>query len=631
MNVFSWRIGGAQGTGIDTAAMIFSRACAYAGYNVYGEREYHSNIKGMHSYFSVSVGVEKVRSVFEDVHLLAALDAETVVTHAWSVVSGGGIVFDSKVVGDAVESIPTLSSRLRRRVVEELRREGCEPTVEGVLELAERRGVKLIPLPYMELLRGLGGRLSDLIRASNVVAVAASAAVLKLSEKHLLKAVEAHFRGRRSLDLNLKVVKNLYPKLVSELGGAIGKTLPDVGVGEERYLVPGYVSAVLGKLAGGCRFQAYYPITPAQDECFFLESVENFRLIGGDCGSVVVVQSEDEISALGMALGAALTGVRAATATSGPGFSLMAETLGWAGMNEVPVVITLYQRCGPSTGMPTRREQGDALFAVFGGHGEFPRIVLASGDVEEAFYDAALALNLAERYQLPVIHLLDKALANSIQTIPKPRLEAVRIERGVLKDVPDSEYRRFELTETGVSPRAVIGGPKIFWNTGNEHDERGHVSEDPVLREEMMDKRMRKLGLAAAEIPEEEKVRMYGDGEAGLGLVGWGSTKGPILDAMELLKKEGVKSKFLQIRLIHPFPSGALRRFSREVERLVFVEQNYSGQLAKLAAMEAGVKPHHLIVKFSGRPFTPQELARAIGRALQTGEERVVSRGRWEA
>jgi len=632
----SWRIGGAQGTGIDSAALIFARACAYAGYHVYGEREYHSNIKGLHSYFNVVVDEKRVRSVMDKVHVLASLDAETIAIHAWSVTNEGVIIYDSHMAPERIDSIPTLSSRLKTEILERLRKEGFEDTIEGVLEEAKDRGVKLIPINYLELLREVGEKIGvekagDLMRANNILVVTASAAALQLNSEHLKRAVEERFRGRRELRLNLKVVEELYPRFRERLRGILGRILPDLKVREERYLLPGFASAALGKLVGGCRFQAYYPITPAQDESFLLEEWGTIRLRDGRESSMIVIQTEDEISALGMALGASLAGARSATATSGPGFSLMIEALGWAGMNEVPVVITLYQRCGPSTGMPTRHEQGDLLSAVFGGHGEFPKIVVASGDVEEAFYDAALALNYAERYQLPVIHLLDKCLANSIQTVPKLRVDSIRIKRRLLPQEEHGEYKRFKFTESGVSPMARLGDPHLFWGTGNEHDEFGHVTEDPVTRVMMMEKRMKKLRLAAEEIPEEEKVRVYGNDSAEVGIVGWGSTKGPILDAMEVLKEEGIRTRFVQVRMLYPFPSEPLRRFAKTVRKLIFVEQNYSGQLAKLAAMEAGIRPDNLILKFNGRSFSYQELAMMLKRALTTGEERIVSSRRWEA
>lgn len=251
-----------------------------------------------------------------------------------------------------------------------------------------------------------------------------------------------------------------------------------------------------------------------------------------------------------MAIGGALTGTRSATATSGPGFSLMAEALGWAGMNEVPIVVSLYQRAGPATGLPTRHEQGDLLFAIRAGHGEFPRVVFASGDIEESYYDSIKAFNFAEKFQMPVIHMLDKAIANSVTTCRIFDQNKVHIDRGsYLENISleslDSgrteHYRRFRFSEDNnyntidsISPRVPLRTENgIFWNTGDEHDEEGHISEDPNNRTTMMNKRMGKLKMALDEIDEEDKAILYGAKDPNaLIVISWGSTKGAILDAL---------------------------------------------------------------------------------------------------
>ncbi|MEK6569768.1 MAG: 2-oxoacid:acceptor oxidoreductase subunit alpha, partial [Bacteroidota bacterium] len=378
----------------------------------------------------------------------------------------------------------------------------------------------------------------------------------------------------------------------------------------------------LGKLAGGCTFQTYYPITPASDESVYLEAHETFKLTDGadsQEGSIVVVQTEDEIAAITMATGAALAGARAATATSGPGFSLMAEGMGWAGMNEVPVVITIYSRGGPATGLPTRHEQGDLLFALHAAHGEFPRLVLASGDMEEAFYDAARAFNYAEQFQTPVIHLVDKALANSTQTFPIFDTRRVPINRGKLLAQDElvtnggGPYRRFAFAEDGVSPRALLGTPgAVFWNTGDEHDEVGHISEDPENRDLMMEKRMRKLETAAEVIPLEEKVNFFGPKDAEATIVSWGTPKGAILDALDLLEAEGLKVNFLQVRLINPFPVGYVTHVLSRAKLKIDIEMNYSGQFASLVRQHTGIAMDHLVVKYNGRPISRDEVYESV-------------------
>jgi len=394
----------------------------------------------------------------------------------------------------------------------------------------------------------------------------------------------------------------------------------------------GTEAVALGKIVGGCRVQTYYPITPAADESEFIESHDNFSILdgaeGGKTGSVLVTQTEDEIAAITMATGAALTGARSATSTSGPGFSLMVEGLGWAGINEVPVVITHYQRGGPATGLPTRHEQGDLKFVLSASHGEFPRIVLCSGDLVECFYDAIRVFNYAEKFQMPAIHLLDKSLANNSMTITPPRPDLIPIDRGKLVQGErhsgnGEEYQRFAFTDDGVSPRAVLGAPGYrFWNTGDEHNEMGHIEEDPDNRIRMMTKRMTKLETAAREIPEQEKLNFFKSAkeQADITIVSWGSTKGPILDAMKLLERDGIGVEFLQVRLASPFPAEEVRERLSQVKLLVDIEQNYSGQMADLIAEKTRVEVKNRVVKFNGRPMSRDEVYLAIRQILADPE-----------
>jgi 2-oxoglutarate ferredoxin oxidoreductase subunit alpha len=397
-------------------------------------------------------------------------------------------------------------------------------------------------------------------------------------------------------------------------------------------LVQGNQSSALGKLTAGCRFQTYYPITPAADDSEFLEANEIIPLLDGNEGSILVLQTEDEIAAITMAIGGALTGTRSATATSGPGFSLMAEALGWAGMNEVPIVVSLYQRAGPATGLPTRHEQGDLLFAIRAGHGEFPRVVFASGDIEESYYDSIKAFNFAEKFQMPVIHMLDKAIANSVTTCRIFDQNRVHIDRGSflekisLDSGGTKQYRRFRLTKNNnsyntidsISPRVPLGTENgIFWNTGDEHDEEGHISEDPNNRTTMMNKRMGKLKMALDEIDEEDKAILYGAKDPNaLIVISWGSTKGAILDAMDKLIEEGKMIRFVQLRLLYPFPSDRVKSLIDGYKPLVDIEMNYSSQLASLINENLSVRMDYLIAKYNGRPMSSSEIYDALVRII---------------
>jgi len=386
-------------------------------------------------------------------------------------------------------------------------------------------------------------------------------------------------------------------------------------INEERIFLNGNQAVAMGKVLGGCRVQTYYPITPASDESEYLEAHEILKTKTGK-EAIIVLQTEDEIAAVNSASGACLAGARAATSTSGPGFSLMAEGLGWAGNNEVPLVITLYQRGGPATGQPTRHSQQDLRFVIHAAHGEFARIVLASGDIQEAFFDAAEVFNLAEKYQLPVIHLLDKGMANSSQTYPVFDYSKVRIERGSIVDEKDLEgkvYKRFEFTDTGVSPRAFLGTKNaVQWYSGDEHNEMGNINEETFIRRKMMDKRIQKLELVDKEVPLDLKVNFFGDKESENIVVSWGSPKGAIIEALNQLRQEGYSLGFIQIRMVHPLPSAYLKQLLLGKTRIIDVEDNHTAQLAGLITEHAHVKPNYYILKYTGRPMLTTEIYEAL-------------------
>jgi 2-oxoglutarate ferredoxin oxidoreductase subunit alpha len=641
----AWRIGGPQGSGVDTAARVFSLACAYGGLHVFGRREYYSNIMGRHSYYDVRVAPHPLTSHTDRVDLLAAFEAETLARHTICVRPGGVLIYSTDDEETPFERIPFLGDQIRQNLIDYLDEQGLPATLGGLLEDARGRGVHTLAFPYNGLIDSLAEKLdvpkAIAGRALNTIAVAGSLAALGYDPGPLAKALEKTFPDRpKIVDMNVQAADLTYEFVRDEFdAGEVEVRLKAIEVSERRLLVNGNQATAMGKLAGGMTFQTYYPISPATDESVYLEAHSTYpiRNGGGEEGSIAVVQTEDELAAVTMATGAALTGARSATATSGPGFSLMVEGLGWAGMNEVPLVVTLYQRGGPGTGLPTRTEQGDLLFAVRAGHGEFPRLVLASGDINEAFYDAAQAFNYAERYQMPVIHMLDKALASTTQTVRPFDTGSVRVERGdVYAPPPDGNgvgpYPRFAMTESGVSPRPLLGQPGgNHWLTGGEHTVHGLVTEDAVVREQMMEKRARKLELAAREIPEEKKFRVYGDPDAALTILSWGSNKGAILEAMEGLEADGVRARLVQVRLLWPFPAEELSPWLETAEPLVAVETNFSGQLAQLLRERTGHVPDHLILKYNGRPIPGEALYQALKTIVAgDGEARMVIRNPYE-
>jgi 2-oxoglutarate ferredoxin oxidoreductase subunit alpha len=638
-NSLSWVIGGPQGSGVDSAANIFSNACAHGGLHLYGKREYYSNIKGEHSYFTVRVDESPINSHLDEINFLVSFDAETLIRHAPDVSKGGAIIYDSSLVKLKLDEIPTLDEQSSSKISDMLNRMGFDRTVQGMLNLAQSNGCILYGLPYFEIIESLALKLNNpalgkLTRMINVIALSSSLALLKFDKVHLITAIKKVFRSKQKvLDSNVAAAEYAYDYVTQKFDqSSIYYTLESRPHLTDYLLVQGNQASAMGKIIGGCRFQTYYPITPASDDSEFLESNQIFDKSDGNKGSIIVVQTEDEIAAITMAIGGALTGTRSATATSGPGFSLMAEALGWAGMNEVPIVVTLYQRAGPSTGLPTRHEQGDLLFAIHAGHGEFPRIVLASGDIEEAFYDSIKTFNFAEKYQLPVIHMLDKAIANSIKTCREFDQGKVKIERGnLLEQVTAGSFTgsgghflRFRL-DNPISSRAPLGTENaIFWNTGDEHTEEGHISEDPDNRIKMMTKRMTKLELALSEIPVEDKVLQFdfGSSSGEITVISWGSTKGAIIDAMDMLSREGKAIRFLQIRLLHPFPTSEILKLIKDARVLIDVEMNYTSQLAALVRQHTGRDVDFKIVKFNGRPMSSSEIYYTLHAIIEGKSER---------
>ncbi|WP_243678959.1 2-oxoacid:ferredoxin oxidoreductase subunit alpha [Vulcanisaeta distributa] len=598
-------------------------------------------MKGRHSYFMVRVSDEPKGGLLSTMDVLVALDAESVFTHFQDVKRGGYVIVDTSTFNTRLDQLQYMEDELKERLREFFSKAGIEPTVKGVIDYLRNNGVNVLTMHYADLLQEVKKRLHDIDlpsligRYSNVVMTAYSTAIMGLPIDYVFKGLEDVFTGRRGgklLEYNKAIVEVVYD-YAKPIKTNI--SLPPIKREVRAIIVNGNEAVAIGKILGGLRFQTYYPITPAADESFFIEAhnivsldppvTEEAKAL--EKAGIVVVQTEDEISAINMAIGAGIAGARAATATSGPGLSLMVEGTGFAGMNEVPVVITHYQRAGPSTGMATRNSQSDLRFVMHMGHGEFPRIVISSGDHREAIEDAFKALNWAERYQMPVFHLVDKTLANSYSTVIWDiDKKALRIDRGGLVVTKDeNDYRRFRITKDGgVSPRSIPGLGPIFWLTGDEHDEFGHITEDPVTRTEMYEKRMKKLELADREIPITDKVRLYGPESADITLVGWGSTKGVLLDVMNMLNREGYRVNFLQLKMFIPFPSDFVKNALSKGQLIIDVESNYDAQAASVIREKTGIEIKHKVIKVTGRPIFVDEVYDAVKKILKDKDERII-------
>jgi 2-oxoglutarate/2-oxoacid ferredoxin oxidoreductase subunit alpha len=630
---FTWLIGGPQGSGVDSGANVFSKVCAEMGYQIFGKREFYSNIKGEHSYFAVRVSDEEIRSNVNDVTLMASFDAETIFRHFNEIPKGCGIIYDSDLDKTTTDEVHTLDNYFKERLHKELESKNKPFTIAGVLEIAKEKGVHLYPVSFRELLSTLAEKtenpkLKGMVRLFNVLAVSLSLGLIKMPLDPLLQSINSIFSKKPQIaEINKQAADFAYDYAKSKFG-SFQYTLTGTAKQPDTILVQGHFGTSIGKMVSGCRFQSYYPITPASDESVYLESHELLEIQNDRPGSTIVIQTEDEISAMGMMIGAALTGTRSSTSTSGPGFALMTEALGWAGINEVPIVITLYQRSGPSTGLPTRHGQDDLLFAVHAGHGDFPKIVYASGDIEESFYDTGRCFNYADVYQIPVIHMMDKFLSSSVVTCKKFDPQKISIDRGLLLDKVEGEYKRFAFTDDGISPRSRLGLDNgVFWNTGDESDEFGHITEDPQVRIKMMDKRMSRLDLITKKIPDGEQAVSFGVYD--FTIISWGSTKGPILDAISMLKKEGINIGFIQIKLIHPFPSDYIKSILKDVKTIIDIEANHSGQLGKIFKQNISREIDYFILKYTGRGMTSTEIYDSLKKIIENkaNKREVLSHG----
>jgi 2-oxoglutarate ferredoxin oxidoreductase subunit alpha len=627
-------IGGPQGGGIDSAAQIIIRAFSIAGYEAYGIREYYSNIKGRHSYFHVRVRDAPVRSLRYPVDLLVCLDSESPFVHMEDVSEKSVILYDEDLMNTKIEQVLTMEPETKKHVMDKLGREGFETTLAGAVRFMEKKGAKPYPVSFRNLVVEALGPNKPPARYANTLGASIAMALMGLPPELTLKGIESVFGKKQEvLEDNEKIVKVGYA-LVKRQNKINVKELP-IKPARERYILTGNEAVAIGKVVGGLKVQTYYPITPAADESFFLEGHDFFEAETGDevdkenqvlkNAGVVVVQAEDEIAAIAMAISGAMTGARTSTGTSGPGFSLMSEALGYAGINEVPLVVSLYQRGGPSTGLPTRNSQADLLFAINAGHGEFVKIVYSSGDVPEALEDAVKVFNYAEKFQTPVIHILDKNLANSFFVIDEVDYSKIKIERWK-KAENEERVERFKFVDDGVSPMAFFG-KNIIWLTGDEHSELGHITEDPETRDAMMTKRMTKALTILREIPEEEQVQLIGNPNADITFLSWGSNKGVILSVIEQLKAEGISANLVYMKLMNPFPSELVSRYLSNAKLIVDLENNYTGQLATLVRQNCGVKIENFILKYNGRHITDDEVYYGIKRILGKNEKRVVMIG----
>lgn len=577
--VLSVMIGGQAGYGIMTSGELIARSFSRGGLHVHTDVEYPSLIRGGHNTYQVVASKDEVWGLPQRVDVLIALDDRTMREHTTEVHPDGQVIFDLYAQQiDVKKFIPDLKG-------------------------------EVVPVPLADIVKERKG---DAVMR-NTVAIGACMALIDYDFSHLEDVIRSTFgkKDEAIAQTNVDAAKAGYDFVMDQGKCAIRERISPVPGAPKRMVLTGNDAIALGALKAGLRWYSAYPMTPASSILHFMAAQEKNM-------GIIVRQTEDEIAASCMAIGAAHAGVRSMAATSGGGFCLMCESLGLAAMSETPMVYVLAQRPGPSTGLATRHEQGDLQFALDASQGDFVRVVLAPGDANEAFYHTFKAFNLAEKYQIPVIIVSDRYLSETLRSTLPFDLEGMKIERGKLLTEEElaakGDYLRYEDTEDGVSPRALPGMKGgMFVANGDDHYESGETNEDPEVRNKLMDKRFRKLGNLIDEIPGP---KIYGPPDADTTIVTWGSCKGPCIEAMNLLNAKGRSVNLLHFIYVKPFPRRlALEQF-KKTRLTIGVENNRTSQFDRLLREELKVGTNKKIRKYDGRPYFAEPLAAQIEEAI---------------
>ena len=566
------RIAGESGEGVISTGELITLAAARAGLFVFTYRTYPAEIKGGHAVFQLRLSDQPIYSQGDDLDILLTFNQEGYDRHH-----------------------------------EELRREGFLIFDATTLHAKDIPFKQVFGLPLSEIAK-------NQIRmplSKNVVAVGALSALFSISDEFVEPLLRDKFgrKGEAVLRKNLEALK-AGRKYIEQNFPNLDTLKISRQKQHERLVLSGNEAIGLGAIVAGCREYFGYPITPASDIMEFLAA--EFPKIGG-----TVMQAEDEIAAVTMAIGASYVGRKVMTASSGPGLALMTEALGLAAMAEIPLVVVDVQRAGPSTGMPTKHEQSDLNLAVYGNHGEAPRIVISPIDVTDCFYRTIDAFNLAEKYQVTVLLVSDTALATRSECIDKPDLKKIKImsrERAQLQN--STSYKRYEFSPSGVSPMSLPGDEGLFYTaTGLEHDEQARPNYTPAMHSAMTDKRFRKLKSAMKDF---SAMDIFGVKDATVGIVGWGSTMGSIREGVSLAIKKGIKIKAFSPRVLHPIGNGYLTDELNQVQKLIVAEVNATGQFAQLLSPHYRGELKKLNI-YGGQPFTTRMILNKIEEVCQDG------------
>jgi 2-oxoglutarate ferredoxin oxidoreductase subunit alpha len=577
-------IGGAAGDGLDKTGDTLAKTGSRLGLYLFAYNSYQSVIRGGHIWLRVRMGEEKVYSHGDHLNLLIALNQDTLERHASEVESGGAVLFNS--------------DKLK-----------CDAEQLGANVLA-------VPLPVSEITKPLG-KLQPIMQ--NTVALGAAIFFVGLEFDVVAEVLADTFKhkGQAVVDQNVQIARAGYD-YAREHFVPLGYDWNFSRI--RRPFLTGNEAMSLGAAAAGCKFYSAYPMTPAS-------SILHWMVAHADRCGIVVKQCEDEIAVANMAVGAGLAGVRSMCATSGGGFALMTEAIGQAGMLEAPVVFITVQRGGPSTGIPTKTEQADLNQVIGASQGDFPRIIIAPSDVSDAFDTAVEAFNLAEKYQLPVIIISDLLLSEHPETIEADALRHdVPIERGELVTAwPEGHgnYKRFAFTPSGISPRALPGTANTLYVAAtDDHDEEGIIISDvftsPPVRRKIQEKRMVKVQRALQELPAP---KLEGPEDAEVTLIGWGSSKGVIKEAVEMLHGQGISANQLHFKYLHPFHSQEALNILTNCRRTISVECNYTGQFTRHLRAETGYGVNDVVLKYDGEPMEPAYIVNQV-RAILNGIHR---------
>ncbi len=572
INDMTFKLAGEAGAGIATIGAMFAKLMQRNGLYVFCDNDYPSLIRGGHNTMTVRTNKQMIHALSGEVDLLVALNKAGVQKHCDELNEGAVIIYDSDNVSkDDVKDV--------------------------------RQDICLIAIPMTKMAQECGDQLY-----LNQVALGATIAVIGLTLDSFESLVKESFANKSDdvISNNLKASKLGYDFVKSNLTKAFEiKIQPQKPI--NTLLLNANDAVCLGAIKAGVKFVAEYPMSPSS-------SILHWMAQHAIDYNIVVKHTEDEIAAINYILGAGFAGVRAMTATSGGGFSLMAEALGNAGIAEIPCMIVNVQRAGPSTGLPTYTEQADLQFTIHASQGEFPRIVCMPGDAQEAFYETFNVWNMAEQVQVPAIILLDKYIGESLQTVEKFDCEKLEVKRGLLQTDAQLEnaknFLRHENTKNGISTRFIPGQKNaIHVASSYEHDETGYTSEDPKNRIEQIDKRARKLKTIN---PNLYQPVFYGDSKSTLLAVCWGSTKGVALEALKILDKENVSFRLMHIKYALPFASDTIKQALQSASKVIIFEGNSQGQMRNYIREKTGILIKNACLRYDARPFEVEQIAQEI-------------------